>query len=137
MGEAQHTPTPWSVQECDEIWCDTDGRPNAPLFKPDAQYRRWGREVNREQREANAAFIVHAVNSHATLTAALREARGALADCEEIICFQRDKVGCPGEGDGFDRHASEENWPGSWNVVYRARTALATINAALGRTGGS
>ena len=113
-----HTPTPWSVQECDEIWCDTDGRPNAPLFKPDAQYRRWGREVNREQREANAAFIVHAVNSHATLTAALEEARGALEASRSFVELAYE------ETDGEEAADAKI-------VMGQTDAALATINAAL------
>jgi hypothetical protein len=66
----------------------------------------------------------------AALRSAVATAREALETCEEVICFQRDKVGCPGEGDGFDRHASEENWPGSWLAMERARSALAALNAA-------
>jgi len=82
MGE--HTPTPWRVEEgTDLIWgaCNPDDQSSygmgysivegkAPGWKP---YK-----PSMEEREANAAFIVEAVNNHARLTRENEEMRKAL-----------------------------------------------------------
>lgn len=75
---SEHSPLPWAVNEGD-IWCTVNDVPNAPLFKPDLDYRRWGRDISRTERAANAALIVNAVNAHADLVAALRSARRTIS----------------------------------------------------------
>ncbi len=83
-----------------------------------------------------------AVNSHATLTAALEEARGALepfvAKMQKVEDRYRKRGGNP---DAFpDTHLSFNISADSRELPLRAwrraRVALATINAALGRTEG-
>jgi len=51
------TPGPWSVHEHD-VWCDKNDEPNAPLFRPATEYRRWGRDIRPDQHGRNAAHIV-------------------------------------------------------------------------------
>ncbi len=83
-----------------------------------------------------------AVNSHATLTAALEEARGALkpfvAKMKKVEDQYRKRGGnpdaFPDTHPSFDISADSRELPlGAWR---RARTALATIEAALGRVEG-
>ena len=74
MGEAQHTPTPW--------FADPDDREgyewNIHIVQESNRDMRVCFMTNGPEAGPNSAFIVAAVNSHATLTAALEEARGAL-----------------------------------------------------------
>ena len=67
---AAHTPTPWFVNSSagdTSIWSRTiDNK----IARVGASYRA----------DADAAFIVRAVNAHADLIAALNEARNALTD---------------------------------------------------------
>jgi hypothetical protein len=73
---SNQTPTPWQVKDCEnsnytiEI-VGTDNRGNEELV-----CRPSGRKI----RDANAAFIVRAVNSHNTLVKALQDARAFMAD---------------------------------------------------------
>jgi hypothetical protein len=62
---AAHTPTPWAV--------DDRGLIHEPFFGGDIFA-----QVYERNREANAAFIVRAVNAHDDLVAALEDARGRL-----------------------------------------------------------
>ena len=129
MGEAQHTPTPWSMH-IHQGSLFGEAHINGPHHCAIA-YVGFGTQtddhyVRGEEANANARFIVEAVNSHATLTAALEEARGAL---EGIVNDIHD----------YERVNNLHPNPGKsecWQSVERARTALATINAALGRVGG-
>ncbi len=86
----EHTPTPWRVEEgTDLIWgaCDPDdltsrgmgysiveGKP--PHWKP---YK-----PSRDEREANAAFIVKAVNNHEALVQALQALVDQVNDYERV-----------------------------------------------------
>ena len=120
MGEAQHTPTPW------EVWRAPEGGAVAvrAVYHDEMGCRNvcWPALCNAggQSNEANAALIVEAVNSYATLTAALREARGAL-----------EKIG------DQENYGSDGGWDANSYPDEIANRALATINAALGRTGGS
>ena len=109
MGEAQHTPTPW--------FADPDDREgyewNIHIVQESNRDMRVCFMTNGPEAGPNSAFIVAAVNSHATLTAALVEARGALEDCIAA------------------------NGAGSMQLArIKSRTALATINAVLERVEG-
>jgi len=59
-----HTPTPWKVTTTNEVWmssvCGSDGDEIAQCFK------------FKNESEANAAFIVRAVNSHEELLEAAK-----------------------------------------------------------------
>jgi hypothetical protein len=75
MGEGKHTPTPWRNQGWVPTWAyipihDASHNLVASMY-PDS-----GHKYTREQVEANAAFIVLAVNSHDALVA-LANAIGA------------------------------------------------------------
>ena len=118
MGEAQHTPTPW------EVWRAPEGGAVAVrAVYHDEMGRRitcWPALCNAggQSNEANAAFIVHAVNSHATLTAALEEARGALEASRSFVELAYE------ETDGEEAADAKI-------VMGQTDAALATINAAL------
>lgn len=68
----EHTPTPWSTVEILGM-----GKTGVRGVRPicDAMVRR---DQEEGEAEANAAFIVKAVNSHEALVEALRETRNAL-----------------------------------------------------------
>ena len=126
MGKAQHTPTPW------EVWRAPEGGAVAvrAVYHDEMGCRNvcWPALCNAggQSNEANAALIVAAVNSHAALTAALEEARGAL---EPFVAAH----------DRYEKATRdhERMWAGaSFADFNRARTALATIKAALGRVEG-
>jgi len=92
---SEHTPTPWRVEDgTDLIWgaCNPDDRSSygmgysivegkAPGWKP---YK-----PSMEEREANAAFIVKAVNSHDALVEAIKHAKARFECLAED--FQVDK----------------------------------------------
>ncbi len=159
MSETQHTPTPW--------FAVNDGTAKEPMWSVKAA-RIAGQKPRhevaicatgdspQEMETANAAFIVAAVNSHATLTTALEEARGALEVFAEAhkaydaysLCVRVDEFGAPtmrklqSQTDN-DASVVLGSYPISESTsttvhirvadFRRARTALATINAALGR----
>ena len=156
MGEAQHTPTPWEVWRAPE-----GGGVTVRAVYHDEMGRRitcWPALCNAggQSNEANAALIVEAVNSHATLTAALEEARGALEVFAEAhkaydaysLCVRVDEFGAPTmrklqsptDNDASVVLGSYPISESTSTTVHirvadfrRARIALATINAALGR----
>lgn len=75
-----HTPTPWRVeQDTDLIWgaCNPDDKSSYGMGyaivegKSGEKYSRYKPEM--DERMANAAFIVKAVNNHDALVKALRE----------------------------------------------------------------
>jgi hypothetical protein len=76
---AEHTPTPWRVEDgTDLIWgaCDQDDHSTYGMGYPicEGKLGYWGdRRADRGERDANAAFIVKAVNSHEALVKALRD----------------------------------------------------------------
>lgn len=87
---AKHTPTPWRVEEnTDLIWgcCNADDTSSYgmgyPIISGFASFGGWadGRPDYNEK-EANAAFIVRAVNAHDDLVDALRLAERELAAVE-------------------------------------------------------
>lgn len=73
----EHTPTPWRVEEgTDLIWgaCNPDDQSTRGMGYSIAQGKSgsWGdRKPDMDEREANAAFIVKAVNNHDALTKAI------------------------------------------------------------------
>lgn len=83
MTQAAHTPTPWAVEDpmgADfGLWLVQDGlKPFqwscvAMVMRDDEDIRRHPdtRFITKDEQEANAAFIVRAVNSHDDLVAAL------------------------------------------------------------------
>ena len=82
--EAEHTPTPWSIERNKErgiIWIDALDAPSEGIA--DLYHRHGiGTEdfVAKRDAEANAAFIVRACNSFDALVAALKEAREEVDD---------------------------------------------------------
>ncbi len=78
-----HTPTPWKIAENDpsQIVCDaTETRPYGYVVADATGYK--------GNREANAAYIVRAVNSHAAMSKALVQAwqtYGHIKECEDLL----------------------------------------------------
>lgn len=76
---ADHTPTPWRVEEgTDLIWgaCNPDDMSTYGMGYSIVQGKSgsWGdRKPGMDEREANAAFIVKAVNSHDALVKSLQD----------------------------------------------------------------
>ena len=74
------TPLPWRADKCycGYIWSDDKMVADFPMDEDEGTYiarmRGVGRGATQEEQMANAAFIVHAVNSHAQLVAALGKA---------------------------------------------------------------
>ena len=134
MGEAQHTPTPW--------FADPDDREgyewNIHIVQESNRDMRVCFMTNGPEAGPNSAFIVAAVNSHATLTAALVEAREVLEaqinDLQNALDFARMVINAA----DADRLWKEGNIAAKdlLAALDRARAALATINAALGRVEG-
>jgi hypothetical protein len=98
---AEHTAIPWRVEEGTTlIWgacvLYEDGAPNYlgfPVASAETA-RSWSTPAypSAEVQEANAAFIVKCVNSHAELVAALKQAGGYLANGNLADAFVRDGV---------------------------------------------
>jgi citrate lyase beta subunit len=122
MGE--HTPTPWKVITEDislieSVTLAADGCSYIVAHCLDGATS----QVNEDTREANAAFIVKAVNSHDALVKALENAKAALETCSDLFSDIR--------GDWTDpRNECEEGQ----DVIHTARTeivaALATADLA-------
>ena len=96
---SEHTPTPWAIESSGEqIWSTTElGEKRAPIARMEG-WRQWLGQQNLtcEQRKANAAFIVKAVNCHDTMVNCLRwlDRRGGLGlDVHENIRQVLDLVG--------------------------------------------
>lgn len=67
--QTQFTTGPWSVEHGD-IWdALTNGEPGIPLFRQDDQRRSWGRQISREEREANATLVAAAPELYGALDA--------------------------------------------------------------------
>jgi hypothetical protein len=72
MGMQRHTPTPWEVRtnyraaHRGDIWSACKGFPSRPVASTVGQ-------ENADERAANAAFIVKAVNAHEQLVKALQQ----------------------------------------------------------------
>jgi len=86
---SEHTPTPWEV---------ATGHPSRGLFvlgPPDEHgYAPQICEVDKtEDMEANAAFIVRAVNSHEALVAALEAVEWGSEDNSCLLCFRKSNEG--------------------------------------------
>jgi hypothetical protein len=61
--EAEATPGDWKQLSHGDIWCMDDlDNPNAPMFTPNTNYRRWGRDFTSEQREIDANLVAAARN---------------------------------------------------------------------------
>ena len=116
MGEAQHTPTPW--------FADPDDREgyewNIHIVQESNRDMRVCFMTSGPEAGPNSAFIVHAVNSHATLTAALEEARGVLVASRSFVELVYEET---------DREEAAD----AKIVMGQTDAALATIDAALGR----
>jgi signal transduction histidine kinase len=74
----KHTPTPWILDEERGKLMDADGE-----FVTHISLTRYVDERRDPEAEANAAFIVRAVNAHEKLVAALRTAHYYLHDMRE------------------------------------------------------
>jgi len=87
-----HTPTPWRVeQESTQIWnvIDEQDQTTYALGYPIVTCRTspcssWAKGPNVDEGEANAAFIVKAVNSHEKLVEALRLVRGIIVEASAV-----------------------------------------------------
>ena len=119
MSEAQHTPTPWFANPDDREGYEW----NIHIVQESNRDMRVCFMTSGPEADPNSAFIVHAVNSHATLTAALREARGVLEGIEKYEPHEVAK-----DAFAYDRMVD--------GFKDCARTTLATINAALVRVEG-
>jgi hypothetical protein len=94
MTEKGHTPTPWRRNYT--LVCTEDGATITScqaLLEATVAGGLSGDDLD----EANAAFIVHAVNQHASLVAALEEARGLLERAKELFEMEIDA----GDADPF------------------------------------
>jgi hypothetical protein len=93
---ATHTPTPWRVEQgTDLIWgaCNPDDQSSYGMGYPvvEGKSASWKPyKPSMEEREANAAFIVEAVNSHEALKTRIQELEAELASCREC----RSKIDC-------------------------------------------
>lgn len=89
-----HTPTPWRVEaDTTLIWgdCNPDDNSTRGMGYPIVECRinpsgNWSTGPYADEGEANASFIVRAVNSHDRLVYALRRAR----QCTEELCHGQD-----------------------------------------------
>jgi hypothetical protein len=81
-GESQHTPTPWIVQTPmtgDDLVIEArPGLEYHELARVRAPH--YGQGPSFDEMRANAAFIVRACNSHATLVAAINDAEIAIRE---------------------------------------------------------
>lgn len=121
-----HTPTPWRVEEGTTlIWgkCDPDDMTTWGMGYPVVDVRlqsRWGERPDTDETDANAAFIVRAVNSHDALIAALNG-----------LLFNYDPEACaiPVEPDPGCIECTSGVTPNDMNTgpcsLHRAYTALA------------
>ena len=86
MGEAKRTPGPWHVEHkipriWDERYSEAEGTEKLGVPIVECRWRGGdavGRAIPYAEADANAAFIVRAVNSHDALVAALEEARSVI-----------------------------------------------------------
>jgi hypothetical protein len=51
------TPGPWQEDSGDVYDTRSDGAPGTPLVRADREYRRCGRDLTNDEREANSAYI--------------------------------------------------------------------------------
>lgn len=78
---AQHTPTPWRVYDAgDENYPGIDAGWRSVVMFGNADEECGVRGDTREEAEANARFIVHAVNCHDELLAALEQYASGYVD---------------------------------------------------------
>lgn len=129
-----HTPTPWHVENMEPRTIGIEWIPSADMQNiadcPDptamTAHGLCG-VVDPDVRKANAVLIVRAVNAHADLVAALREARVYVADeIRELLmsfCVLDDG------GDPIIETLSADDAP----FVEKARGVLARIDAALAK----
>jgi hypothetical protein len=96
---AEHTPTPWCVPEgadneslvCQEV----DGRAGIVIFGTADKFRSWQRRIEIDEQNANAAFIVKAVNRDHhfdLLVNALAEIKRATIEgrvCDDVAWFDQ------------------------------------------------
>ena len=104
------TPGPWIENEGDIWWATHDGfmaqtQPNAPMFRKDRTYRRWGREFSHQELDASAAFIAAANPTTILDLCDALEARDAeiatlRAEVERLETAARGCT-CPTHGLGF------------------------------------
>ena len=125
--DAKHSPLPWRVeQDTDLIWCaHTPGDSSFEMGWPIVRGRT-GRQSSDghptwDERAANAALIVEAVNAHAGLVAALLEASARIAKLEAAL-------GCAERGLSETYEALKAGTPivsiGQWVRLREIRSAL-------------
>jgi hypothetical protein len=91
-----HTPTPWRVEEgTDLIWgaCNPDDQSTYGMGYPvvEGKSASWKPyKPSMEERGANAALIVEAVNSHASLKAHIQELEEALRQARDRMLWIKD-----------------------------------------------
>jgi hypothetical protein len=82
---AQHTPTPWKLNDVHHDggrWITTDGKCSVRVIHGEFMVKK-RREITEQERDANAALIVRAVNSHQALVGALENAANWIKSCDD------------------------------------------------------
>lgn len=76
--EKAATKGPWQTDSGDVYDTRGDGAHGVPLVRSDREYRRWGRDLTNDEREANAAFIAGSREWVPDLVAEVRRKDAAL-----------------------------------------------------------
>lgn len=135
MGEKAHTPTPWAVRETvmhgtryGGLWIEPeDAEYLVPLSGTGGAKSYTSRIVDiqdHDHNDANARFIVRAVNGYADLVEALKAARTVIHEDREAMFESVTVAGIASTMDDVDRPH-----------VDRLDAVLARIDAALSRHG--
>lgn len=119
LGKA--TEGPW-VENTHDIWTvRADGQPGIPLLREEiGSYRSWGRATTHEEREANAALIVEAINALPALLAVVEALPPLLSEAHWLARQATNR------GDIW----KDEQWVRDSSVgraYTKAATALATL----------
>lgn len=133
MSEQKHTPTPWAVRETilhgtryGGLWIEPeDAEYLVPLSGPGGAKSYTSRVVDiqdHDHNDANARFIVKAVNSHDGLVAALKAARTVIHEDRQALFESVTVAGIASTMDDIDKPH-----------VDRLDIALAQIDAALAK----
>ena len=115
---SEHTPTPWRLEEGRRIFA-LDLVSVAYCGTGAAFIRDGGYSISQDEADANAAFIVHCVNSHAALVAEVKAWRRT-AEADDAMRSNR----CP--EDAEDLH---EDWKRCYAAYAAAKEATNAIPA--------
>lgn len=136
MREQKHTPTPWAVRETvmhgtryGGLWIEPeDAEYLVPLSGSGGAKSYTSRIIDiqdHDHNDANARFIVRAVNNHEALISALKSARAVIQEDRGEIYECVTVAGIESTMDEIDRPSVE-----------RMDTVLREIDAALSKAGG-